>query len=808
MSHKQDRQDMGWSMPRQQGVVLLVMLALLFIATLLGIALVTSTMGETRMASLRSQREFSHTLAEAGASAVALKALNDLDPNQALQNKTWDCTALGWQGGMGSTTSQTQPGACTIALEAQGGSYSGWLKINAGSSDTMANQLRAQAAVVPLLSGIGPIIGAPGRAGFVVAAATVNPDPGAASDQTGATRDQWLKRNGGWYWPVATSAAAEGQTPTSTQSSSTPTTTTQPFALKAIPTPSNLPDQPWTTYSWTDYKRGLGSDSVAALKSSAGIVDGTSKSDTVSQRYQHLKDAYKKWEDTGNQYDDSKAAALVVAMVLDATGTVQQAAGLAANLAGAATGTATAGTGTVVTTGASTAVNQVSSMASDAAMQTLLDQMNSAGQAHIDAAVAVIEARQAIRNPWGSLDTLHQAENGIDAVWSCGSDGTERGYTTEMSMTDADFQTKTASRMPVISNEALSSAVNSVLGITKNVVKYVPEVTDAANALQSTAQGQPANSNSGSGGNSGSTGAGGDAAPGGNTQLPGGGGSASAPGSDTDPIGTAMADGPGGADTSSEKEPEFMLVDTNTGSLTGISTGDSMVQTNPMCNADAELIIQAQSGTSSGSGTSPSSASAGPCQPGASENSQNSNDRACNNHGSNSNNGNGEGNPPGQTENANNGGNGNSRIPSGATGSSGIVAIQEATIVHTGPITFKAEAPLQNGKVVDILVSKGKITVASDQQDQSGTDGTTTTSGHAGMILWADSDIAINRPVEGAAVAGATVTVATQSQNSGTTQNAQMLTYNPAVDPGLLGNGKFPLAGYTLGSWTSLASTP
>jgi hypothetical protein len=181
-------------------------------------------------------------------------------------------------------------------------------------------------------------------------------------------------------------------------------------------------------------------------------------------------------------------------------------------------------------------------------------------------------------------------------------------------------------------------------------------------------------------------------------------------------------------------------------------------------------------------------------------NSQNSNDRACNNPGSNSDHGNnGEGNPPGQTDNANNAGNGNTQTPSGTTGSSGMVAIQEATIVHTGAITFKAEAPLQNGKVADILVSKGKITVDSDQQGQSGP---------AGVVLWSDKDIYINRPVSGAAVAGDTVTVTPQGQNGGMTQDTTMLTYNPAVDPGLLGNGKFPLAGYTLGSWTSLASTP
>ena len=680
-----NRQTNGWPMPRQQGVVLLVMLALLFIATLLGIAMVVSTTGETRMASLRSQREFSHTLAEAGASAVALKALNDLDPNQGqgLSSGSWDCTTLGWQGGMGSTN--TQPGACTIALEAQS-SYSGLLKINAGTSDTMTNQLRAQAAVVPLLSGIGAIIGAPGRAGFVVAAASVSPDPGAAPAPGAAAQSPWLQRNGGWYWPVATSAGG-GQTPIG---SSTPTTTTtQPFALKTIPTPSKLPGQPWTTYSWTDYKRGLDSDAVTGLKTSAGIVDGTAKSDTVSQRYQRLKDAYKKWEDTGSQYDISKIAALAVAVALDLTGTIQQAASLVANLAGAASGTVTAGTGTAVTTGASTAVNQVSGMASDAAMQTLLNQMNSAGNAHIDAGVAIIEARQAIREPWNTLDALHEAEGGAQAVWSCGSDGNARVYTDEKDMVDKDFQTQTASRMPVMSNDALSSAAGSVLGLTGQLGfgKNVADVTDAGDTLESTASG----SSSGNSGNSAPSGNGG-----------------------SDPMGTAMKDGPGGADTSNEKEPEFMLVQ---------GKGDGMVQTNPMCNADAELIIQANSG-----GTAPTS-----------------------------------GNVP---------------------------SVVNASIVHTGAITFKAEAPLQSSKVTDILVSNGAITVASDQQDQSG---------QAGVLLWTDGGITINRPVSGAAVAGGTVTVDPTDQT--------MLTYNPAVDPTLLGAGKFPLAGYTLGSWTSLAST-
>jgi hypothetical protein len=705
-------------MPRQEGVVLLVMLALLFVATLLGIAMVVSTTGETRMASLRSQREFSHTLAEAGASAVALKALNDLDPNQALQNQTWDCKTLDWQGGMGSTTSQTQPGgACTIALEAQGGSYSGWLKISAGTSDTMANQLRAQAAVVPLLSGIGSIIGAPGRAGFVVAAATLSPDPGAAAIPGAA----WLQRNGGWYWPVA-SATGNQSTP---QSPNGGATTTQPFALKAIPpTPSQLPDQPWTTYNWTDYKRGLDSDAVTTLRNVAITVG-------VSQRYQALSDAYGAWQQAQDDYIKAREAAMTAAQAADLANTAIQAAGA---VAGAASGgTASAASGAIE-------------------IQVDTQPMTDAGNEYIDAAAAVIQARQAIREPWDSLDALHEAEGGAQAVWSCGSDGNARVYTEERDMTDVEFQQQTAATMPVDSSGGQGGGQGGAQGGGQGGAQgggqggaqgggqqsNVQRVEQAASDLQTAAQGD-------------------------------------------DPIGALITTGASVGDTSNEKEPGFMLI--NAAQEGG--KADGLAQTNPMCNADAELIIQAQSGTSSGSGTSPSSAPAAPCQPGASENSQNASDQACANNGSNA-----TDNPPGE-QGGNSGNESAPASPTTSSGSSEPALVQQATIVHTGAITFKAEAPLQNSKVADILVSKGKITVASDQQDQSG---------QAGLVLWTDGDIAINRPVSGAAVAGGTVTVDPTDQT--------MLTYNPAVDPLLLGNGKFPLAGYTLGSWTSLASAP
>lgn len=696
-------------LPRQQGVVLLVMLALLFIATLLGIAMVTATMGETRMASLRSQREFSHTLAEAGASAVALKALNDLDPNQqALQPNTWDCTALGWQGGMGSTTTQP-PGTCTIALETPGDSYSGWLRINAGTSDTMTNQLRAQAAVVPLLSGIGSIIGAPGRAGFVVAAATVSPDPGAAAIPGAAAQSSWLQRNGGWYWPVATSTAAEGQPPTSTQSSSSSTTTTQPFALKAIPTPSNLPDQPWTTYSWTDYKRGLGNDATSKLRDVAITVG-------VSQRYQALSEAYQQWEQTQQNYQQAQEAAMQAAQSADAMGTITQA-------AGAATG------------GAASAASSAAGAAGSSAVDQAIQEMNDAGNEYIDAAAAVIQARQAIREPWGSLAALDDAaEHGGQAVWRCGDNGTDRAYFTEKGKTDDYFRTQTAANMPVKNNGGQGGGQGG-----GKQGSNVQKVIDAANTLQENAE----------------------------------------DGEDPDSIGSAITNGPLG-NTSAEPEPEFMLLD---------GKADGLAQTNPMCNADAELIIQAQSGTSSGAGT-PSAPGSGACSPGNSGGraSPNACDPGNADHDK-PNQGNG-GNPPGQTDTADDG-TGVPTSPAGSTGSTEPVNIQQVTIVHTGPVTFKAEAPLQGNKVADILVSNGTITVASDQQDQSDP---------AGLVLWADGDIAINRPVSGAAVAGGTVTVDPTDQT--------MLTYNPAVDPILLGNGKFPLAGYALGSWTSLASTP
>ncbi len=154
-------------------------------------------------------------------------------------------------------------------------------------------------------------------------------------------------------------------------------------------------------------------------------------------------------------------------------------------------------------------------------------------------------------------------------------------------------------------------------------------------------------------------------------------------------------------------------------------TAGGLVQTNPMCNEDATLIIEAQGGGASSA------------------------------------------------------------------------QVQQTTIVHKGPITFKAEAPLQGGKVSAILVSNKDITVDSAQPDD--------TAGKAGILLWADGNVYINRKVSGAVVAGKTVTV-TVDQTNQTTQ--PMLTYNPALAPELLGaNGKFPLAGYTLGSWTSLASS-
>jgi hypothetical protein len=700
-------------MPRQQGVVLLVMLALLFIATLLGIAMVVSTTGETRMASLRSQREFSHTLAEAGASAVALKSLNDLDPDKGLSDQTWDCTNLNWQGGLGTTT---QPGTCQLSLDAN----KKVLKVQSGISDIMNNQLRAQAAVVPLLSGIGPIIGAPGRAGFVVAAATVSPDPGAAAITGAAPQSSWLQRNGGWYWPVATSAGG-GQTP---PDSSTPTTTTQPFALKAIPTPSNLPDQPWTTYSWTDYKRGLGSDSVAGLKTRAGIVPGIvvdpNQSYTVSQLYQYLKDNYKNYTVSKDNYGRMANIAMIVALIVDAQGKAQElissAISTITNL-GSAVGTAS-GAGAPIAAAlqaantALGAVNQASGAFTDTMVDSLVSAMDGLGRENIKAAVAVIEARKSIRSAWNETpDEFANEEGGKQAVWQCGDDDAQRDEPDPKGVLqktpDTQFKDDTAEALKnPPSDSSTTSLINGIVHLLGGVVggDNVKKVNEKMTLLGGIADGSEQDQ--------------------GQDALP------------QDPIGSEIQ--PGWED---KIEPKFMLVQGN---------GGGFIQTNPMCKPDAELIIQANTGAPAPT----------------------------------------PGNEP---------------------------KVVNATIVHTGPITFKAEAPLYDDpktlfvvekRVTDILVSNGKITVDSGQQGQSGTDGTTTTSGHAGMILWADSDIAINRPVEGAAVAGGTVTVATQSQNSGTTQNAQMLTYNPAVDPGLLGNGKFPLAGYTLGSWTSLASTP
>ena len=678
-------------LPRQQGVVLLVMLALLFIATLLGIALVTSTMGETRMASLRSQREFSHTLAEAGASAVALKALNDPDPNQGqgLSSGSWDCTTLGWQGGMGSAT---QPGACTVTLEAQG-SYSGLLKINAGTSETMANQLRAQAAVVPLLSGIGAIIGAPGRAGFVVAATTgIDPDP-AAADPANPNQDKWLKRDGAWHW----SENREGQGKGS-------------MTLAKLPTPSNLPTStagnPWTNYVWAQYNRDLGSDAVRSLKERAEIKEGTEKEQTVSQRYQKLKDQYKNYIGTKNSYATVANAAMVVALSVDAAGQIVNilpTAITAISNAVSALGLAS-GVGSPVTVALQAAnaalgvINQASGAFTSAMVDSLVQAMDSLGKENIKAAVAVIEARNSIRSAWNeTADDFALEEGGKQAVWQCDADDAQRDEPdtggTLQKMKDKQFKDDSANSLKnPPSDSGLTSVIQDITTVLGSVVNgdNVKKVNDEKDLLGGIADGSEQD-------------------PSQNAPLP------------MDPIGSVIQPG-----WEEKIEPKFMLVQ---------GDGGGFIQTNPMCATTAELVIQAIQANTGATAPTP-------------------------------------GNEP---------------------------KVVNATIVHTGAVTFKAEAPLYDDpitpfvekRVTDILVSNGKITVASDQQDQSG---------QAGVVLWSDKDISINRPVSGAAVAGGTVTVDPTDK--------AMLTYNPAVDVNLLGNGKFPLAGYTLGSWTSLASAP
>ena len=658
----------------QQGVVLLVMLALLFVATLLGIAMVASTTGETRMAALRSQRESSHTLAQAAAAALALKGINSVDPNAGLPDlpqDSQDCTNLTWQGGLGDPS--TQSGVCTITLEkhlpTDDKYFFGELTITAGSSAAMANQLRAKAAVMPLLSGLGPIIGAPGKAGFVVAAKSISPDPKA--DPNDPSQKSWLDRKGAWYLSLD---AAQSQ---GTQG-------TRPFALKTIPKPGAMPDEPpWTTYNWQDYKRGLGSDAVATLRGIALEVDG------VAKRYEELRKAYEEWVKAQRTYTLVKDAALAAAIGADA--------------AGATIGAVTQLVTLVLSAAGLPAQVPDGSNTIGALMDLVIQTLEDAGNDDIDKAAAVIAARQAIRDPWETLADLHTAEQGGQAIWKCGDDDTDRmKYNTEgllgaevdlaalMVKPDADFQEDTANNMPLPANDVIEG-IAGVLpgGLGENVIKLV----DAAAALQSIAQGDdPAN----------------------------------------DRIGTAIND-PKLGDTSAEDEPRFMLILADNNHYYP-GTAGGLVQTNPMCKGGdedpdnpAELVIcKADSGWN--------------CVP--------------------------------------------------AQDASDAVQVRQVTVVHTGPINLKAEAPLEAGRVSTILVSNEDLTVESAAPDMTDP---------AGLLLWADGKVNINRPVSGAVVAGGTVTV-DQSDKT-------MLTYNPALDPKLLGaDGKFPLAGYTLGSWTSLAS--
>lgn len=640
-------------MKNQKGVVLLIMLALLFIATVLAIAMVNSTISEIRISALRTQREVSYSLAELAANQVINK-LNNNDTDLPLTPFKLNCSQNKWIGGLDTSEFDCLTELIPIL------DYSGYIKIHAGMAGNV-NQLRARSAVIPIPSGFGPIIGTPGRYQYVLVTNSIFPN-------TNKENINWIDRKNGAIWIK--------------QQNQSNILEKAPFNLVNIPTPLSLNNNPWESFKWSDYNRYLKNDAISALKERAGLVEGTELKDSVSQRYQRLKDAYQNWEDLGNQYNGLKTAVLIEAILLDAGQSIILSPQMIASVAGIVSGLATLGTTTLITAAATTALSNVENSITTAAFQNIYNEFESIGNDYVNASIRVIEARNDIRRPWISLDNLHDAEKS-ESTWKCGKNDTDRVFLTEKTMKDQQFYDQTFSNLAIKNVQLLLNLINPILMLSKTV-GYGQHLTNVLSLIDELKKNEKQ-------------------------------------------ILDIIKSGIDNKSTKNEIEPIFMLVDINPLDIESISTGDGYIQSHVMCNDNSVLTLTSQAKRFR----------------------------------------------PFQTN-----------TPS---------RIQYATIIHSGVIKLASESRLINNKVNVVIISNDDITIAQDKLLQK-----LQTGQNEGFILWTDKDIQLNRPIHGAIIAGGTLSI----DNTLT----EMLKYNPALDITLLGKGKYPIAGYTLGSWSGLDS--